>query len=167
VHPDRLCIRCGQLILGCVQSYAIKFFLDPTAFQREAELYRNEDLKDLMPATEEMYDNRDKRFTACDGYAFPPFIVIARGMTLEHWLHDYDSKPTHLRRPHISDVFHVLKHVATRLVMMHSLGLVHRDLKPSNILSVPQRIQWTLIDFGFTARKGALERCSWCYSNVV
>jgi hypothetical protein len=38
-------------------------------------MYKNDDVKELMPATEEMYDNQDKRFKTCNDYTVPPLIV--------------------------------------------------------------------------------------------
>ena len=40
------------------------------------------------------------------------------------------------------------------LCKLHGFGYAHRDIKPGNILRRPKQHDWTLIDFGCTARIG-------------
>ena len=50
----------------------------------------------------------------------------------------------------------VLLHAVRALRRLHAFGYAHRDIKPGNILRRPKQHDWTLIDFGCTARTGAL-----------
>jgi serine/threonine protein kinase len=50
----------------------------------------------------------------------------------------------------------VLHHIARRLESMHNAGWAHLDLKPGNVLRRPVKHAWTLIDFGCSAKIGAL-----------
>jgi serine/threonine protein kinase len=50
----------------------------------------------------------------------------------------------------------VLHHIAKRLESMHNAGWAHLDLKPGNVLRRPVKHAWTLIDFGCSAKIGAL-----------
>lgn len=57
-------------------------------------------------------------------------------------------------------VMQALSVVASKLATLHAAGFVHRDLKPGNVLRMPAVHSWTLIDFGCSARTGAVLQAS-------
>jgi hypothetical protein len=67
------------------QDYAIKYFTRPVAFEREAALYSNPVLRDMMPAIREMEANSDGAICSSSGWPFPPCIIIERGESLDKW----------------------------------------------------------------------------------
>lgn len=68
----------------CVQ-VAIKFYMDLGAFRRERELYMESQLKAMMPATLAIEDNAGGACCTPYGYAFPPFVIIECGQSLDEW----------------------------------------------------------------------------------
>jgi hypothetical protein len=133
--------------------YAVKFFFNAEAFERERMLYNDPVLRGMMPATHEMCDNADGRHADAGGHCFPPFIVIERGEPLNEWSSRMRTAAGDGQLEMVS-VFQTLCNVSRRLLMLHDAGYVHRDLKPSNLLWLPRLHAWTLIDFGSTARAG-------------
>jgi serine/threonine protein kinase len=133
---------------GSAKEYAVKFYTQLEAFSRERDLYMEPCLREMMPATQEIIGNEDAAIRMPDGFVFPPCIVIEKGESLDVWAirerHDFVT------------VLQVLCHVAERLKVLHAAGWVHRDLKPGNVLRRPEQHSWTLIDFGCTARIGAI-----------
>lgn len=129
------------------EEFAIKFFTQRSAFDREFELYSNPVLRGMMPAITHIEPNTINEARSMTGWPMPPCIVIERGESLDMWA---------LRiKPDFTTILQVLTHVATRLEQLHESGLVHRDLKPGNVLWRPQHLAWTLIDFGCAAHTGA------------
>lgn len=129
------------------EEYAIKFFTQRSAFDREHELYGNPVLRSMMPAITHIEPNTDGSARSITGWPMPPCIVIERGESLDKWA---------LRiKPDFTTILQVLTHVVTRLQRLHDNDLVHRDLKPGNVLWRPQHLEWTLIDFGCAAHTGA------------
>lgn len=66
--------------------YAIKFFTDPNAFEREAEMYCKHSIRAMMPSVAVVESNAAKSVTGPGGYAFPPFIVVEKGESLDEWV---------------------------------------------------------------------------------
>jgi hypothetical protein len=133
--------------------FAVKFFFNAEAFERERALYNDSVLRGMMPATHEICDNADGRHTGAGGYVFPPFIVIERGEPLDEWSDRMRFAAPDGKIEMIS-VVQTLINVSRRLLMLHEAGYVHRDVKPSNLLWLTRLHAWTLIDFGCTARAG-------------
>jgi hypothetical protein len=52
---------------------------------REEALYRDPQLREMMPATREIIGNQDRSIRMPDGYVFPPSIVIEKGESLDVW----------------------------------------------------------------------------------
>ena len=80
------------------------------------------------------------------GYAYPPFLVTDRGITLTQWL-------TRPRPP--AAILAMAVEVAELLAVLHRAGMVHRDIKPANVLLVTHTQQWRLLDVGI-----AVHRCA-------
>jgi hypothetical protein len=66
--------------------YAIKFFTDANAFEREAEMYCERSIRAMMPSIAVVESNAGKRVTGPGGYVFPPFIVVEKGESLDEWV---------------------------------------------------------------------------------
>lgn len=64
---------------------AIKFYMDRSAFRRERELYREPQLKEMMPATLAVVENTAGDVATPYGYVFPPFVIIEGGESLDEW----------------------------------------------------------------------------------
>lgn len=67
--------------------YAIKFFVAPSAFVAERQLYESRVLGALLPKIEDVYDPSDTpgRFVDRHGSPLPPCIVMERGESLNEW----------------------------------------------------------------------------------
>lgn len=63
----------------------MQFFTFLPAFEREAALYRDRTLQEMMPATHAVVDNRSGNARTRGGFVFPPCIIIERGESLERW----------------------------------------------------------------------------------
>jgi len=62
---------------------AVKFFLSQVAFDEEMQLYAEERLRSMMPVMRDaMRAGEVKSFS---GYAFPAFVVLERGESLQDW----------------------------------------------------------------------------------
>lgn len=70
---------------GCgMEPYAIKFFLQRSSYQEEADLYRVScpKLRRFMPKVVKYVTNDDKRVLDPFGNPLPPFIVMEKGESL-------------------------------------------------------------------------------------
>ena len=70
----------------------MKFYLDQSAFERERELYTESQLKEMMPATLAIEDNKSGQAATAYGYIFPPFVIIECGQSLDEWSMDNANK---------------------------------------------------------------------------
>jgi hypothetical protein len=103
-----------------LRQYAIKFFHSREEFEEEAALYRDPVVAQALPALLHAADNASGATRTASGYAFPPHLVIERGMDLAEWR----------RRPRsYAEVLGVVDSVAQLLATLHASGRVHRDLK--------------------------------------
>jgi serine/threonine protein kinase len=46
--------------------------------------------------------------------------------------------------------------IAQLLARLHERGLVHRDVRPESLRWLRSRDEWCLLNFGFSAKEGAL-----------
>eukprot|EP00892_Ulva_mutabilis_P002841 jgi/Ulvmu1/12558/UM090_0045.1 len=132
---------------------AIKFYLDRKAFDMERELYTESQLKAMMPAILAVEDNTSGKAKTPYGYVFPPFVIIERGQSLDEWARDNANKD-------FITIFQAVSHAVRALKGLHEFGYAHRDIKPGNILRRPKQHDWTLLDFGCTARIGTMASLS-------
>ena len=110
-------------------------------------MFRQQAIKAVLPDLFASAANGDGAVRARSGFAFPPFLVMERGMTLAEWV----QAP----RDALA-VLSMFKDCAALLATLHAAGHVHRDLKPDNVLLMLQTQAWRLIDFGIAAPAGAL-----------
>ena len=64
---------------------ACRFFHAPREFEAEVALYRDPALRPILPRIWYASANIDGAVRSRSGYAFPPFFVLERGMTLREW----------------------------------------------------------------------------------
>jgi hypothetical protein len=69
---------------GAREEFAIKFFILRYAFERERDLYKNPNLRSMMPATREMVENEDLSVRV-GRFVMPPCIVLESGESLQKW----------------------------------------------------------------------------------
>jgi serine/threonine protein kinase len=110
-------------------------------------MYNVAAVKPVLPALYAASSNSDSAVRTHDGYVFPPFLVMERGMTLAEWI----GEP----RPSLA-VLSLFSEVANLLKQVHAANYAHRDLKPDNVLLLLQTQAWRLIDFGIAAPLGTL-----------
>ena len=60
------------------------------------------------------------------GFVFPPFLVLERGMTLQHWAEQARG---------FGEVVSMVERLASLLEVLHASGRVHRDMKPGALLA--------------------------------
>jgi hypothetical protein len=67
--------------------YAIKFYLSHSAFQDEANLFRNDGnpLGQFLPEVRDIVSNEDGRFVDAFGAPMPPCISMEKGESLDMW----------------------------------------------------------------------------------
>ena len=109
-------------------------------------MYRDPALQSIVPELFAGSENGDSQCRARNGYVFPPFLVMERGMTLAEWVQ---------QEPEALSVLSMFKACAALLARLHAAGQVHRDIKPDNVLLMLQTQAWRLIDFGIAAPVGA------------
>ena len=66
--------------------FAHRVFCDAHAFEEEAAQYRDPVLKQVLPDLVYASVNTDGAVRSMRGFAFPPFLVIERGMPLSTWM---------------------------------------------------------------------------------
>jgi serine/threonine protein kinase len=133
----------------CILSCALnvyRFFLDKRDYVLESSFYENKTFRACLPGLAHATDNADGSVVSRNGYRFPPFMVLDRGVTLKEWL-KVKRNPS-LVLGMVVEVLELLEH-------LHSSGIVHRDLKPDNVLFVLQTQEWRLLDFGIATTAGA------------
>ena len=126
-----------------------RFFTTLEDYYTEIGFYGQPAFRSCLPRLVQAADNADARVQAPDGFVFPPFVVLDRGMTLGQWL----ATP---RVP--SAVVAMATEVLKLLGQLHAGGNVHRDVKPQNLLLTMHSQEWRLLDFGIVARVGAPPR---------
>lgn len=132
---------------GAFEQYAIKFFHKRDEYEAEARLYEHAQLRKTLPRLVAAVDNEEGAVRSHGGFRFPPYIVLARGVTLAAWA----QTP---RR--FGAVINLMESLTDLLAILHGAGCVHRDLKPGNALVQMDSQEWCLIDFGIVAKAGAL-----------
>ena len=141
---------CLQLVvprlLAQYSGHECRFFVDHTAFDCESAFYEQETYRACLPGLVRAASNADGAVASPDGYPFPPFMVLDRGVTLSQWLDDPRSPGA---------ILVMAAEVLELLVTLHASGMVHRDIKPENLLLVLHKLKWRLLDFGIVAPVGA------------
>jgi serine/threonine protein kinase len=130
------------------QSSALcRFFFREKDFWLERGFYDNEAFRKCLPELLHADDNAQGQVVSRNGYRFPPFMALDRGVTLKEWLQEDRLA---------SSVLAMAGEVLALLAVLHASGHVHRDLKPDNLLFVFDNQKWRLLDFGIVASTGVL-----------
>jgi serine/threonine protein kinase len=140
--------RCAKLLLKHVARLC-RFFQRLEDYEEEHRMYEVAAVKPTLPQLYASSNNIDGIAQTLDGYVFPPFLVMERGMTLAEWITSPRSSLA---------VLSLFSDVARLLAQVHAANYVHRDLKPDNLLLMLQSQAWRLIDFGIAAPIGVLSK---------
>ena len=98
-----------------------RFYHDGNEFEEEVALYRDPVLRAVLPAILHANDNANGDIRSQSGYAFPPFMVLERGITMREWVKSGRN---------FFEVSTMVDSLCTMLDTLHSSGRMHRDLKP-------------------------------------
>ena len=128
-----------------------RFFFELKEFEDESGLYRHPILSQVLPSVLHADSNTAGKVVSRSGYAFPPFIVLERGMTLTEWCQ---------QKRGFFEVSRMVESLANLLATLHGAGFVHRDIKPDNVLYLTHSTVWRLLDMGIVERQGTLQRSS-------
>jgi hypothetical protein len=123
-----------------------RFFLQEDDYYLERGFYDNEAFCKCLPHLTHADDNAHGRIVSRNGYRFPPFMALDRGVTLKEWLKE---------ERYASSVLAMAGEVLSLLRTLHASGHVHRDLKPDNLLFVFHNQKWRLLDFGIVQTTGS------------
>ena len=128
---------------------ACRVFCSERDFDVELLQYRDPLLRQCLPQL--LASDRNTDGTACgsDGFKFPPYLVLERGITLAEW---------NRQRRGSLEVMVLVEALAALLSKLHEHGVVHRDVKPGNVLYLTMSTTWRLMDMGITAAAGS-HRC--------
>jgi serine/threonine protein kinase len=116
-------------------------------YHNEHRLYTLSTIKPTLPPLFAASDNADGSARASNGYLFPPYLAMERGVTLAEWLKDPRSS---------LQVLSMFNDCAMLLAAVHAANFAHRDLKPENVLIMLQTQAWRLIDFGIASPVGTI-----------
>ena len=131
---------------GTFAQYAIKFFFKRADFESETALYSHPELRRTLPTAVRANANEGGALRSRGGLPFPPYLVLARGMTLLTW---------NAEERGFGAVMSMFESLVELLAVLHAAGFVHRDLKPDNVLLLLDSQRWRLLDFGIMAAAGA------------
>lgn len=129
-----------------------RFFHIWKDYSRESTIVSHPRLRTTLPPAFAVNENLDANapggiLTATNGFKFPPFIVLERGVSLADWQQ---------RQPlTFALTINMLYEVARLLQTAHGVGRVHRDVQPENLLLMVQSQAWKFSDFGVGASVGA------------
>jgi hypothetical protein len=87
-------------------------------FEAEVALYRNPVLRRVLPKLRRASDNANGAVRSRSGYAFPPYFVLERGMSMRDWRR---QERTH------HEFTMMVERIALLLVVLHAADYVHRD----------------------------------------
>ena len=100
---------------------ACRFFNLKREYQAELQLYQEPVLRQILPKLLDATDNASGDVRSRSGFVFPPFLVLERGMTLQHWAEQARG---------FGEVVSMVERLASLLEVLHASGRVHRDMKP-------------------------------------
>ena len=111
---------CSQIFLCCTLVSQYRIFHSRDEFEEEVALYRDPALASIMPDLLYANDNESGSVRSLSGYAFPPFFVLERGVTLLTWVQEVRN---------FFEVSTMVEALARLLDSLHEAGYVHRDIK--------------------------------------
>ena len=97
-----------------------RIFHSRDEFEEEVALYRDPALASIMPDLLYANDNESGSVRSLSGYAFPPFFVLERGVTLLTWTEEVRN---------FFEVSTMVEALARLLDSLHEAGYVHRGIK--------------------------------------
>jgi hypothetical protein len=100
----------------------------------------------VMPSRHRAFANDEALYRSPDGFVFPPFIMLERGVPLGAWR----------TAPHtVKDVAGMLFDVANHLMSLHSQGRVHARLSAENVVWCAASGAWRLLKVENSVPAGA------------
>ena len=121
------------------------FYTDAAAFERErAVLHDPAWVEFAAPALRAaLPESADAPPLLANGLPLPPAIVRVSGDSVRDW--------ARAAAPDGPMTSQTLLALAALLERLHGAGLVHRDVRPESLRWLPQRLEWALVNFGFSA----------------
>lgn len=146
-HGGQAVVQIARDVHDSLMQYAVKMFIEASAFEMEAEHYRDPVLAKCLPPLIYATGNQDGTERSVDGqFALPPFMVIERGLSLEEWRGGAQRRPV--------EVLALIESAASLLQTLHDNARVHRDIKPDNLLFLTTSATWRLMDMGICMQTG-------------
>ena len=141
-----------------VEECSALFHSNYATFERERAVLTSQEWKPYATALVAALPSAGNDPIFARGSPLPPCVVTEAGETLREWAAGRGGDARTLAR--------TLLDIAQLLGKLHGDGLVHRDLRPESLRWLPHRLEWAMVNFGFSARAGALRhasrRCSRC-----
>jgi hypothetical protein len=105
-------------------------------------MYKQEVLLPCMPVLICAEHNTKRALRSRKGFAFPPFLIIEQGETLQEW--------SGVSRQEVA-VLKMAICIVKLLDGLHSRGKVHRNIHPGHIVKVMPAGEWRLQGLGDAA----------------
>ena len=119
-HGGQAVVNFARDAAGGLMQYAIKVFCERRDFDEEVAQYQDPVLRRVLPDLIHASDNADGSAVSANGFAFPPYLVLERGMPLKEWLG---------RQRRAMEVAVMVEALAELLATLHGALRIHRDVK--------------------------------------
>ena len=136
-------------------TYTCRFFMSLEDYKAEMSLFEDPAVRQTLPKLLHAADNASGavRSPLDSLYAFPPFAVRERGMTLRQW---------RARPRSYTDILTLVDCLAQLLRTLHASGRAHRNLTPDGVILLQNSTKWRLLDLDNAANIGAARYIAHC-----